>query len=178
MAPAGSMYFLRKTTTYALISLAHMANRPGECISAREIAAAHKLPQPLLMKILKVLHGAGVLRSSRGSKGGYQIGTDLDQVSLYDLTNQIQTGLKEKGDDVFRSVRRNSWIGSESRPTPSPVLALQYRLIDYLDRVKVSDLVQPGRRIEVPVENVRLRKKNPQPPPVLTAAAASGDRWN
>src|SRR5688500_13588250 len=53
-----NMFSLRKTTTYALIGLAHMANRPGDCVSAREIAVAHKLPQPLLMKVLKVLHGA------------------------------------------------------------------------------------------------------------------------
>jgi Rrf2 family protein len=155
------MFALRKTTTYALISLAHMANRPGDCVSAREIAAAHHLPQPLLMKLLKVLHGAGILRSVRGSKGGYQIGTDLDQLSLYDLTNHLQSGLMERGADVFQSRRRSSWLGSESKPSPAPVLALQYRLIDYLDRVKVADLVLPGRRIEVPVERVSVRRTNP-----------------
>jgi Rrf2 family protein len=172
------MFSLRKTTTYALISLAHMANRPGQCVSAREIAMAHKLPQPSLMKLLKVLHGAGILRSSRGSKGGYQIDANLEQLSLYDLTNQLQAGLLEKGDDVFRSRSRRSWLGSDVRPTPAPVLALQYRLIDYLDRVKVADLVQPGRRIEVPVERVRLRKSSPTPEPALAAVAADGDKWN
>jgi Rrf2 family protein len=155
------MFALRKTTTYALISLAHMANRPGDCVSAREIAVAHTLPQPLLMKLLKVLHGAGILRSVRGAKGGYQIGTDLEQLSLYDLTNHLQAGLMEREKDVFQSRPRRSWLGSESKPSPAPVLALQYRLIDYLDRVKVADLVLPGRRIEVPVERVRLRKTNP-----------------
>ena len=102
------MFSLRKTTTYALISLGHMANRPGDCISAREIAAAHKLPLPQLMKVLKVLHGAGVLTSVRGAKGGYQIGTDLERLSLYDLTNYLQSGLKDQSEDVFRTSRRRS----------------------------------------------------------------------
>lgn len=159
------MFSLRKTTTYALISLAHMANRPGDCISAREIAAAHKLPLPQLMKVLKVMHGAGILKSVRGAKGGYQIGTDLEQVSLYDLTNHLQCGLNEQTEDVFRRSRRHSWLGSENRPSPAPILALQYRLIDHLDRVKVADLVLPGRRIEVPVERVRLRRTNPPQSP-------------
>ena len=124
------MFALRKTTTYALISLAHLANRRGDCVPAREIAVAHELPQPLLMKVLKVLHGAGILKSVRGSKGGYQIATDLEQLSLYDLTSHLQKGLAEQGDDVFRALHRRSWLGSEARPSPAPVLALQYRLID------------------------------------------------
>src|SRR3954465_12124335 len=117
------MFALRKTTTYALISLAHMANRPGDCVSAREIAVAHNLPQPLLMKVLKVLHGAGILRSVRGSKGGYQIAANLEQLSLYDLTNHLQSGLAERGEDVFQSRPRRSWLGSENKPSPAPVLA-------------------------------------------------------
>jgi Rrf2 family protein len=155
------MFALRKTTTYALISLAHMANRPGDCVSAREIAVAHALPQPLLMKVLKVMHGAGILRSVRGVKGGYQIGTDLEQLSLYDLTNHLQSGLTDQGEDVFRARKHRSWLGTDARPSPAPILALQYRLIDHLDRVKVADLVLPGRRIEVPVERVRLRRSSP-----------------
>ncbi len=148
-----------------------MAERPGQCVSAREIAAAHAMPQSLLMKILKVLHQKGILRSSRGSKGGYQIGTDLDQLSLYDLTNQLQSGLLEKPDDIFQTRSRRSWLGADGR-TPAPVLALQYKLVDYLDGVKVSDLVVPGRRIEVPIERVRRRKTNPTPPPPALATMA------
>lgn len=157
------MFALRKTTTYALISLAHLANRPEDCVSAREIAVAHDLPQPLLMKVLKVMHGAGILRSIRGVKGGYQIATDLEQLSLYDLTNHLQSGLTEQSEDVFRARKRRSWLGTDARPSPAPILALQYRLIDHLDRVKVADLVLPGRRIEVPVERVRLRRRTNPP---------------
>jgi Rrf2 family cysteine metabolism transcriptional repressor len=155
------VFALRKTTTYALISLAHMANRPSDCVSAREIAVARDLPQPLLMKVLKVMHGAGILRSERGVKGGYQIATNLEELSLYDLTNHLQSGLTDQGEDVFRARKRRSWLGTDAKPSPAPILALQYRLIDYLDRVKVADLVLPGRRIEVPVERVRLRRTKP-----------------
>lgn len=154
------MFSLRKTTTYALTSLAHMAERRGRLVSAREIAEGHGLPLSLLMKILKVLHQKGILISSRGAKGGYQIGTDLQSLSLFDLTNLLQSGLLEAPEDLFRTRRRWSWLGADSR-TPSPLLALQYKLVDYLDQVKVSDLVQPGKRIDVPFERVGIHRKLP-----------------
>jgi len=40
-----------------------------------------------------------------------------------------------------------------------PVLALQYKLIGFLENVKLSDLVLPGRRIDVPVELVGVLEK-------------------
>src|SRR4051794_32775944 len=122
LIPSLNVFALRKTTTYALFSLAHMANRPADCISAREIAVAHALPPPLLMKVLKVMHAAGILRSVRGVKGGYQIATDLEQVSLYDLTNHLQSGLTDQGEDVFRARKRRSWLGTDAKPSPAPVL--------------------------------------------------------
>src|SRR3954453_5692047 len=106
------MFALRKTTTYALISLAHMANRPSDCVSAREIPGGHALPQPLLMKVLKVMHGAGILRSVRGVKGGYRIGVDLEQLSLYDLTNYLQSGLTEQGEDDYHARKHRFCLGT------------------------------------------------------------------
>ena len=66
------MLALGKKMDYALISLAWLAERSGRAISAREIAEANDLPLPALMQILKTLHQHGMLRSTRGVKGGYR----------------------------------------------------------------------------------------------------------
>jgi DNA-binding IscR family transcriptional regulator len=61
--------FSRKTD-YALIAIAHLVANEGQTVSAREIATSHGLPQALVMKILKVLHHAGIVECARGPKGG------------------------------------------------------------------------------------------------------------
>ena len=38
-----------------------------------------------------------------------------------------------------------------------PVQALQFKLVRFLKEVRVADLVFPGRRIDVPVERLRLK---------------------
>jgi len=154
------MLCLSRKTDYALIALSYMAGRQGQVCSAREIAAAYALPLPLLMNILKTLHRKGLLRSTRGTKGGYGIAAHLDAASLYDLIEVLEGGVK---------TRRHAFLGVHSdsghrpisnfQPTDAPVRALQYRLIRFLKDVKLSDLLLPGRRIDVPVEMVRFERK-------------------
>src|SRR5437764_13361159 len=81
------MLRLSKKADYALISLAYLAEHRGHVVPAREIAERRELPLPLLMNILKVLHQRAILRSVRGTSGGYQIAADLTTLSLLDLSN-------------------------------------------------------------------------------------------
>ena len=43
---------------------------------------------------------------------------------------------------------------NRSEPTAAPAVALQYKLVQFLKDVKLSDLVMPGRRIDVPAERL------------------------
>ena len=65
------MLSLTKKTDYALIALAYLAERPDRTVSAREIAGGFQMPVALVMNILKTLHHAKWLASTRGAKGGY-----------------------------------------------------------------------------------------------------------
>jgi Rrf2 family protein len=132
------MLCLSKKIDYALVALADMVQRGEDSVaSAREIAEANGLPIQLLMNILKRLHRHGVVRGVRGANGGYLIAADLDSVTLFDLI-----GIVEDGDPMNRKHRHG------------PVQALQYGLVRFLRSVKISDLVIPGRRIDVPLELV------------------------
>jgi Rrf2 family iron-sulfur cluster assembly transcriptional regulator len=132
------MLCLSRRIDYALIALADLAQRgEGAVASARDLADANQLPQSLLMNILKRLHRHGIVRSVRGANGGYVLRGGLDDLSLYDLI-----GIVEDGDPMSRQHRHG------------PVQALQYRLVKFLRDVTLSDLVMPGRRIDVPLERV------------------------
>jgi Rrf2 family protein len=141
-----AMLSLSKKVDYALLSLAYLVEHKGRISSARAIAQTHSLPLPLLMNILKMMHQRGILCSERGSKGGYQICRSLDETSLYDLIDALEVA-EDRESPVARTLSHQP-----------PLRALQYRLISFLKQVQLSDLVVPGRRIDVPVEQITSRK--------------------
>jgi Rrf2 family protein len=144
------MLALSKKTDYALLSLAFLAEQANRVASAREIAAGFNLPVGVVMNILKCLQQNKILQSTRGVKGGYRIAADLSQVSLYDLVAIVDRS-GENCDCAY---------DLESRTQQGPVEALHLRLVRFLKDVKVSDLVLPGRRIDVPLERVQRNIRN------------------
>lgn len=149
------MLGLSKSTDYALIALSYLAERPEKYVSAREIAAAYELPTALLMNLLKGMQARGLLRSSRGTKGGYQIAVDLERTSLFDVVEAID-GSVRLVDCVSASDADCGGDGacrvSHCCPVRGPLRALHGRLVRFLKDVKLSDLVVAGRRIDVPLE--------------------------
>jgi len=135
-----------------LIALAHLAQRPEGITSAREIAQSYRLPLPLTMKLLKCLHHQGLVKSIRGVHGGYQLQADLRAVSLADLLQMLRAP----------QVTAQAGEAPQSRlpiaEASSPLTALRYKMQRFVRDIKLSDLVLPGRRIDVPVELVGIEK--------------------
>ncbi|HWE95917.1 MAG TPA: Rrf2 family transcriptional regulator [Tepidisphaeraceae bacterium] len=140
------MLALSKKTDYALLCLAYLAGHDARVASAREIAEANDLPVPLLMQILKTLHRNGLLESTRGSKGGYRLGANLNAVSLYSLAEMLESADGEAGG-------MDAEAGGAVHP---PLVALHRRLLQFLRDVKISDVVRAGHRIDVPLQSVRV----------------------
>lgn len=154
------MLCISKKTEYGLIALAHMAENPAAVTSAREISKSNGLPQALLMNILKTLQNHGLLRSTRGMNGGYQIARDLNSISLHELIAMVDCqGHSPDGDcgcmDQAQSPDFDLTRSSESH---GPVQALQFTLLRFLKNVRVADLVLPGRRIDVPIEYLKFKE--------------------
>jgi Rrf2 family protein len=156
------MLCLSKKSEYALVALAHLAEHPGRTASAREIAQARSLPVALLMNILKNLQAHGLLRSTRGVRGGYQIAGDLNSLSLCDLiaivecvanAGEADCGCLDHLHDGTNDLESARFAGSQG-----PVRALQFKLVRFLKDVRVADLVLPGRRIDVPIENLKFKE--------------------
>src|SRR5215203_5690108 len=112
------MLRLNKKADYALISLGYLAEHAGHVVSAREIAERCQLPLPLLMNILKVLHGRGILKSSRGASGGYRVACDLGTLSLLDLSRTLEAADGDGRGDEAVDTKRLALHG--------PAQALQY----------------------------------------------------
>jgi Rrf2 family protein len=151
------MLCLSKKTEYALAALAYLAEQSHRVASAREIAESAELPPAMLEKILKCMQHHGLLLSTRGAAGGYRIVVDLNEVTLLDLVAMMECpdkpgeecGCLEHAADPSDRMRF-----SRNRHGHAPVVALQYKLVRFLKDVKLSDLVLPGRRIDVPAERL------------------------
>lgn len=78
------------TCQHALRALIYLAekNAPGPVL-VREIAEAADVPQPSLAKILHSLRGRGLVRSTKGPGGGYQLARPGDQVRVLDVIEAV-----------------------------------------------------------------------------------------
>jgi len=134
-----------------------MADRPGQWASARDIAERANVPAALLMNVLKTLQGAGIVQSTRGALGGYRIAADLERLSLFDLVRVLDRHDSAPGANGGEAPYSGRYKIDGSGPH-GPVHAFHSKLRQFLRSVMLSDLVLPGRRIDVPVELVRSRK--------------------
>lgn len=137
-----------KTIDYAVIALAFLAERPERVWSSREIGEESGVPVAVLANVLKALQAGGVVRSVRGASGGYQVRGDLQAFTVLSLIELLED------EDAPASKRE---------PAAAPLAALRERMRRFLGDVRVSDLVLPGRRIDVPRNAVHFKKSNNVP---------------
>lgn len=74
---------LSGTAEYALRAVVYIARRPSnDPVRATQLAEAIAVPRNYLSKILLELVKAGVLKSTRGKRGGFQLAVDPTKLSL------------------------------------------------------------------------------------------------
>lgn len=83
-------------TEYACIAVLELAASygSGSPVQIRKIADAHGIPSRFLVQILLQLKGAGMVNSTRGAAGGYQLVRDPAELTLGEVMGVIegQTG--------------------------------------------------------------------------------------
>lgn len=83
---------LHAKTEYAAIAVLELARQWGaeEPVRIREIAAAQGVPSRFLVQILLQLKGAGMVTSTRGASGGYQLARPPGEITLEDVYRVIE----------------------------------------------------------------------------------------
>lgn len=80
------MIRMSKLTDYGIVLLAQLALRQERVPrTARDLAAATRLPLPVVSKLLKGLAREGLLASHRGANGGYSLACDPATLSVADM---------------------------------------------------------------------------------------------
>src|SRR5436853_7340970 len=96
-------------------------------------------------------------------KVGHQHGVAFHNVSLYHLIEGLK-GMEPADNGIDRTKLFCEAIETTLLTQP-PLLAVHSKLMRFLKDVKLSDLVLPGFRIDVPVEMVRrsrIERANPK----------------
>ena len=79
-------------TEYACIAVLELAGHfgSGEPIRIRQIAESHGIPPRFLVQILLQLKSAGLVSSTRGAAGGYQLIRDPARLTLADVMAVVE----------------------------------------------------------------------------------------
>lgn len=84
------MLRISKLTDYGTVVLAQLAAESAAVCSAAEVAAATGLGLPTVSKILKSLARAGLVLSTRGVNGGYQLARAPGAISAADVIDALE----------------------------------------------------------------------------------------
>ena len=84
------MKLFTRDTDYAIRALMYIASSKKDIVTAVEIEGKLKLPRPFLRKILQLLQKGGVLKSIKGSKGGFFLAFSPEKISLISLIRIFQ----------------------------------------------------------------------------------------
>ena len=82
------MLRLSKLADYAVVVLVRLSLADG-CQTSPGIATATGVPEPTVAKVLKALSAAGLVRSQRGARGGYQLRQPLSSIPIADVVAAI-----------------------------------------------------------------------------------------
>jgi len=76
---------------YGLRAVIYLADQdPEKCCSITEIAKRQGMPRKFLEKIIQDLTRGGLIKSKRGSCGGYALARTADAISFFDVIQALE----------------------------------------------------------------------------------------
>ncbi|HLP90160.1 MAG TPA: Rrf2 family transcriptional regulator [Nostocaceae cyanobacterium] len=77
---------------YAILALLEMASQyeSGEPMQIRQIAAQQNIPDRYLEQLLATLRRGGIVKSQRGSKGGYLLAREPWKITIFDILQCLE----------------------------------------------------------------------------------------
>ncbi|MEP7384573.1 MAG: Rrf2 family transcriptional regulator [Gemmatimonadota bacterium] len=136
---------------YGLICSLHLARRHGEGpVTGRDMAGRERLPADYVEQILLRLRRAGIVRSTRGAKGGYVLASDPMDVTVREVISASEHGTFDLH-CISHPVAEERCAESQNCSIRPVWLMLQQRIDEVLDSVRLSDLLldEPAVRARI-----------------------------
>ena len=134
------MLKLSKKTDYAIILLTHLGevNAP---VSAQKIAQHYQLPYPMVANILKLLVTSGLIKSTRGQRGGYVLARPVENIILSEIiqvTDNPFTLVDCVHDEDLCKVR-------QCCPTQRPLIALHNKIQEFIEGTTLASIIKDSQ---------------------------------
>jgi FeS assembly SUF system regulator len=84
------MLRISKLTDYATVVLADLSRAPGQLRTSADVAAHTRLGLPTVSKLLKTLQHAGLVTSTRGAHGGYQLARAPESITAAEILDALE----------------------------------------------------------------------------------------
>jgi len=127
---------------YGLRAMAELARYYGQGpVALADVAAAQGLPLPYLEQIVAPLRRAGLVRSTRGARGGYELARGPESITTGDVIRALEGSIvpiRCVNDSLVTPCARE-----DSCATRSVWEEVRDRLIETLDGITLADLQKP-----------------------------------
>jgi len=134
------MSFISTRSRYGLRFLIELTQRNSEGpVDIASIAKHQQIPETYLAKLVVPMRDAGIVRSARGAKGGYELAMPPSQISVQNVVEVLEgrSSLLECTDHPESCAR------SADCPTLPVWTGLEKVIQDYLSSVSVGDIAAP-----------------------------------
>ena len=84
------MLRISKLTDYGTLVLAHLSANEGRPTSSSDVASATGIAPPTVSKLLKLLGKAGLVSSTRGAQGGYELALPAAEISAANIIDALE----------------------------------------------------------------------------------------
>src|SRR6516225_7773433 len=81
---------ISQTVEYALRAAVYLADRVETPRTTQQIAAATRIPQAYLSKVMQGLSRAGLVESRRGLHGGFTLSHSPEELTIWDVMEAVE----------------------------------------------------------------------------------------
>ncbi len=86
------MFNISKASEYAILFLTQLAkNKKKEPVNLEQITSQTNLPYKFLSRIVLKLKKAGLIKSTKGAAGGYQLSKNPKQITLMQIIEAVES---------------------------------------------------------------------------------------
>lgn len=130
---------LTRGADYGIRSILYLARQSGEqAVLLREISQAEGVPQSFLAKILHTLGKAGLVKSRRGTNGGFFLAKPAERITIRELVEALEGTIALN----ICLIRKEECDRSDVCPVYPIWCEAQDRMVEVLERTTVAELVE------------------------------------
>lgn len=130
---------LTRSGDYGVRGLIYLAMQPENGVSQiKEVSEAQQIPKNILNKIFQSLVKTGLVRSHRGSKGGFSLARPARDITLKDIIEKIE------GPIYLNKclIRKGECSRDGICPAHEVWQEAQHKLLEVLERTTLEELAQ------------------------------------